>query len=178
MELPGNAWVNTLIGIYHLSPTNPGSSLRSNLGEGRDDSHWVPSQHSLGQNTPSTIACACITSFGCQDGSFCFAIRSMPALLVSWRSHLGLKARCREESCYEAVCSSKAGMDNPFERKGMQWHMRDDVKQFLVKQRLASRQQKLSYSRCHNNGDMILACSARHRSSIGASRFSRALVPI
>ena len=82
MELPGNAWVNTLVGIYHLSPTNPGSSLRSNLGEGRDNGHRPLSQHTQVQNHP-TIAYACITSFASLDGSFWFALRSMPTLLVS-----------------------------------------------------------------------------------------------
>lgn len=76
MELPGNARVNTLVGIYHLSPTNLGSSLRSHLGEGRGDGHRPLSQHTLVQNHP-TIAYACITSFGSLDGSFCFALRSM-----------------------------------------------------------------------------------------------------
>ena len=33
LELPGNVWVNSLIGIYHLSPKDLGSSLRSNLQE-------------------------------------------------------------------------------------------------------------------------------------------------
>lgn len=32
-ELPGNVWVNSLVGIYHLSPKDLGSSLRSNLQE-------------------------------------------------------------------------------------------------------------------------------------------------
>ena len=82
MELPGNARVNTLVRIYHLSPTNLGSSLRSHLGEGRGDGHRPLSQHTLVQNHP-TVAYACITSFGSLDASFCFALRSMPALLVS-----------------------------------------------------------------------------------------------
>ena len=58
----------------------------------------------------------------------------------------------------------------------MQRHMRDDMKPFLERQRLASRRQMLSYSRCHNNGDMILPCSARHRGNISASRSSKAFL--
>ena len=69
-------------------------------------------------------------------------------------------------------------MYNPFENEGMQRHMRDDMKSFVEKQRLASRRQKSSCSRCHNNGDMILPCSAHHRGSIGASRFSNAILAI
>ena len=60
----------------------------------------------------------------------------------------------------------------------MQRHMRDDIKPSLEKKRIASRRQKLTYSRCHNNGDMILPCSARHRGSISASRSLKALLAI
>ena len=33
LELPGNAWVNSLVGVYHLSPKDIGSPSHSNLHE-------------------------------------------------------------------------------------------------------------------------------------------------